>query len=297
MKKTLIAALAFVAMVGCNKTLIESPIAESEYGYINLGITADTEMVVTKTTTEKAIDGTYRVCLQMKNLSGTFENYWTKANVDEIQSNDGYLSYSDVTSEYLTVPAGTYKIIAENIAADNIYGSSSANGQKYIKGESDDITVTAGQSVNASFKCTIQNSKVTVHKGTDFDTYFSDAVINLSCDDHNFYMDWYSAVIDTKSGETKYNEVYFPASQNITWELNVTMKGSTTQKKYTNSDNDNAKITTIAAEWKQITFSPNTGDKGAINVTITVTDDFGQPATETVTLNPVTGGEVVPTNN
>ena len=47
MKKIMIAAAVLAALTACNKTLIEGPMADSEYGYINLGVTADTEMEVT----------------------------------------------------------------------------------------------------------------------------------------------------------------------------------------------------------------------------------------------------------
>ena len=46
MKKAFFLAAALVAMVGCNKTIIESPV--SDYRYISLGVSADTEMVATK---------------------------------------------------------------------------------------------------------------------------------------------------------------------------------------------------------------------------------------------------------
>ena len=47
MKKAFFLAAALVAMVGCNKTIIESPVAnEADYGYINFDVTADTEMVM-----------------------------------------------------------------------------------------------------------------------------------------------------------------------------------------------------------------------------------------------------------
>ena len=49
MKKTIILAAALVAMTACNKSIIETSNPADGYGFIELGITADTEMVVTKT--------------------------------------------------------------------------------------------------------------------------------------------------------------------------------------------------------------------------------------------------------
>lgn len=47
MKKTIIIAAALVAMTACNKNLIEVSSVDG-FGYINLGVSADTELVVTK---------------------------------------------------------------------------------------------------------------------------------------------------------------------------------------------------------------------------------------------------------
>ena len=64
MKKTIIAAAALVAMVGCNKGIIETPTAEAELGYINLGVNTDTEMVVNKGITTEAYLSGYNITLK-----------------------------------------------------------------------------------------------------------------------------------------------------------------------------------------------------------------------------------------
>ena len=65
MKKIMIAAAALVAMTACNKTLIEGPVADSEYGYINFGLSSDMEIVDTKAVVSQTGDGAnYNVYLK-----------------------------------------------------------------------------------------------------------------------------------------------------------------------------------------------------------------------------------------
>ena len=49
MKKIIIFAAALAAMTACNKSVLETATPSEGFGYINLGISADAEMVVTKT--------------------------------------------------------------------------------------------------------------------------------------------------------------------------------------------------------------------------------------------------------
>ena len=91
MKKTIIMAAVLVAMVGCNKSIIESPVADSDYGYINLGVTAETEMVLTKGIITEADLAGYKVNLLK---DGMQLDGWPKA-------------YSSITDANWKVPAGS----------------------------------------------------------------------------------------------------------------------------------------------------------------------------------------------
>ena len=97
-----------------------------------------------------------------------------------------------------------------------------------------------------------------------------------------------------------YNDAYFPASTEISWELIVYLKGTNIGKKYTSaniqSQSSTTTLTTSAKEWKKITFSPSS-TQGAINVTITTIEGFAQTNTYTATLDPISGGENYTANN
>jgi hypothetical protein len=287
MKKIMIAAAVLAALTACNKTLIECPVTDPGYGYINLDISSDTEMVETRTTT-KPIDGSYSLCLQKKNTNNEYVNYWTTANFSDIQSTDGYLTVSQAISKYLTVPSGEYKLIAENIKSGLVY-KSTPNGQLYVYGEKS-FTVNAGVSNKVTFQCEIKNSKVTVHQSDNFGSLFNDASITLKSTTTgaptSLSMNWYSEQSTTSSSDS-YNEAFYPAESVLSWELIA--RTSLGIKKYVSTQN----ITTAAKQWTKITFSPKENGKGSINLDIIVNDEFGTPVTVTEVLDPIEGGELI----
>lgn len=301
MKKTILAAAALVAMAACNKTLIENPVADSDYGYINLGITADTEMGIATKTSVNA-PGTYRVKLVKKN-NDSWENKWSDLETDTGVLGDGWVSYSYLTShnsDLLTVPAGTYKFTVENIAENTVYDNSNPNGQMYVKGESGEITVVAGKSVSGSVACTVKNSKVIVKKGTGFDTYFKAAEIQViakksSTDPEatTFNMNWTEDPV-AQEETTKYNEVFLPAGTEVVWKLTairIDNETSTAKYTYTNYGKNDSAISTVAGKCTVITLTPSTNGDGAINVTIT-TDESYVNTEKNVVIDPIEGETV-----
>ena len=84
MKKTIIFAAALAAMTACNKSLIENVNPADSYGFIDLGITADTEMVVTKAGCVMDADAlaTYNVTLKQgeTHISGNLRLPTTSQN-------------------------------------------------------------------------------------------------------------------------------------------------------------------------------------------------------------------------
>ena len=300
MKKIMIAAAALVAMTACNKTLIENPVADSDYGYINLGITADTEMGIATKTSVNA-PGTYRVKLEYME-SESWTNKWNNLAQGNGVLGDGWVSYSYLTShnsDLLTVPVGTYKFTVENIAESSIYDGH-ANGQMYVKGESGEITVVAGKSVSGSVACTVKNSKVIVKMGTGFDTYFKEAEIQViakkSSSDQEattFNMNWTEDAV-AQEETTKYNEVFLPAGTSVVWKLTAVRKdnvNSTAKYTYTNEGKNDSAISTVAGKCTVITLTPSTNGDGAINVTIT-TDESYDNNEQNVMIDPIEGETV-----
>ena len=287
MKKTLLIAAAFVALASCNKTLIETQVPESEYGYINLGITADTEMEVAATKadgtpTYKTAGDTYRVKL----LNNSNTAVWSGNDVT-----DGWVSYSYLKSNastLLAVPAGAYSIVAENIAETSIYNEDNKYGQMYVMGNSGSFAVIAGKSVDASVQCEIKNSKVIVKKGEGFETYFSDPTIqiiaSISGKKETFDMHWF----DSNTSSTNDNdEVYLPSGTSVVWKLTAVRKDTpTSTKRYTYTNEGNVNITTEEGKCTVITLTPSTNGNGAINVTIT-TNEYYTDISNNVVIDPI----------
>lgn len=308
MKKTFFAAAALVAMVSCNKTLIETP--ESEFGYIDLGISADTEMeVVTKSgePTPKVAGDTYRVKLEKKGTDNDWVSCWDGLSVGNGVLGNGWVTYGYLNSNastLLTVPGGNYRITSENIDGTAIYDDDHANGQMYVMGTTGEFPVSSGKSVSKSIACTIQNSKVVVKKGYGFDTYFKDAEIQVLAKTSTsagsattFDMNWTGEA--SAQTATKYDEVYLPAATSVIWKLTAVRldnENSTTKYLYTNENKGlDYSITTVQSKCTVIELTPSTDGKGAINITISTTEDFVND-NKTATIDPITGTVVVDQN-
>lgn len=276
MKKTIIAATALVAMTACNKTLIETPMTDSNYGYINLGITADTEMVVTKGITANGVDDidTYNVALLVKS-GEVYVPFWTSEKFDGVTIKEGYIEYSDLSnSKFWTVPAGEYKIVVENKTESEALVD---NGAVRVEG-TETFKVNAGATQTVAVSCNPVNSKVTVSKTTAFDAAFTASSVSVTGAGRNFYLNW-TAKPEVKSN-TLYNEAYFNAATQIAWNLSVTLTDGTT-KTYSKTN----ALSTVAGTWSNIDFNASTTN-GSINVTITVNNEFGIVDVIEETINP-----------
>ncbi len=266
MKKTLIAACAIVAMAGCNQSLIESPIAESDYGYISLGVTTDTEMTITKSgengiTTEATLTG--------YNISLTKEG----ANVWETTSKE----YEAIIANDWKVPAGTYKIYVENLTQEEAYQANGGKGTVRVSGESD-VQVLAGLTVPCTVDCTPQNSKVSFLYSEKFAEVFNVSESSVKVGDSSRELSLNMTL--TTDTDATLDEAYFEPST-LTWTL--TAKNMANEvKTYTKT------FTTAKAKWTKITF--DTGDtNGTIQVTITVNDQITDVSEITETIDPLSG--------
>lgn len=262
MKKTIIAAVALVAMTACNKTLIETPMTDSNYGYINLGITADTEMVVTKgIESEATLDG-YNVTLLN---NGQAVSGWPK-------------EFSEIEDGDFKVLAGNYTIYVENLTEEETYETS--NGVVRVSGETN-VTVTAGVTSACTVACTPQNSKVSFVYNNDFETVFgnSNSIVVKESDSRSVNM---TAVRD-KHAEAK--PAYFKADTELEWTLTVKQKDANDGNKEITKTYSN-KFTTVKAKWTQVTFSTGS-TAGEIKVTVTVNNEITDCQTITAVVDPL----------
>ncbi len=262
MKKIIIAAAALVAMTACNKNLIEVSTPEADYGYISLGISADTELVVTKTDVDKS---NYQVSLY---------------------SSDGVLQgtkvYSAISEEGWKVAAGKYKFKVENILEAKIYGSevNSGKGQLYIAGESENVfEVHAGLTTEQTVNCSVKNSKVSFQYTEAFLEVFPTYNLNVASADKTFSLSMLQAGADKNTLES----AFFAPGQ-VTWTLNATRQDSET-KQYTSS------FDAAVASWTIVTFSVGSTDstiKVTINVDGAITEELINAE-----LDPMEGGVTI----
>lgn len=273
MKKIMIAAAVLAALTACNKTLIESPIADSEYGYINFGLSSDMEIVDTKV--QSAVEKT----------NSTYNVYLKKDDADQWTSGtDGakkYKEYSAITTEDLKVPAGTYIIEAENYTETEAESANNKYGDVRVKGKSNTITVEAGKATNlVTVQCTPVNAKVTVGFAEDFITVFGDAKVTLIDGDRTLNMTP-ATVTKESTGttetykhttETTTSVAYFNVDKDtLSWSIKASVGGS--EKTYSNT------FTVEANKWNMITFKA--GKDGNINFSITA--DTGITASSSIT--------------
>lgn len=257
MKKTIILAAALVAMTACNKSIIETSNPADGYGFIELGITADTEMVVTKAETETetpAIDFSgYNVTLKQGE-----EVKWTLEN-------------KDIKPEHLKQPAGTYTLYVENLTEAEA-APAEAKGAVRVAGSAD-VIVKAGINNEVEVSCKAINSRVTV--ANDFtEGVFTKAELTITDGERALPMAW---------GHTEENGAYYSAGKSLTWTLTVTLSNGA-KKTYT----DPEATTTVAKKWTQINFS-NSSTNGNIVVEIVVDGTISETIEVSETIDPLGG--------
>lgn len=299
MKKTIIAALALLAMAGCNKTLIEMPVVDDAgYGYINFDISADSDMVVTK-----AIDTEdYLVTLQKcSSADGTFDAVWNSAKkFSDIQDDD-----TSVEGKQVKIESGQYyKIIVENNTHNAIYSQNDDKGDKHFYGESEAKQLVAGGNIDLDVECKVINTAVSVKPTANFTNTFKNEVVTVSVGTRSWKFievtnDNAAAVAETPVSFESEDMVYFPAETkktggdsqpyycaNLTISITASTASSTIEKTYSITNRESKR-----AHWTQITL--DAGQNGAIKVTITAIDDMNEtPVSETVTLDPLTDQEI-----
>lgn len=252
MKKTIIIAAALVAMTACNKNIINGQLAaEAGYGYISLGVTTDTEMVVTKADTPDLTG--YNVTLKKGE-----EVVW------------GPEEYGSIEADAWKVEAGIYTVYAENLTVAETYAVEP--GVVRVTGQTD-VTVTAGVSTPCTVACKPANSKVSFMYSPEFDVVFDEPAVSVKESETR------TVAMTVGDSHLESNAAYFEPGT-LTWTLTAKLGADT--KTYSKE------FTTLKAKWTQVTFTTGSTD-GQIQVTITVDGEITQVETITATIDPITG--------
>ncbi len=257
MKKTIIAAAALAAMVGCNKTLFESvPVADSNYGYINLGVSTDTEMVTTKALSTPSSEDLAGYTIS---LAGDQKSWSDK-------------KYNTLTEDDWKVPAGSYTVTVINMTEAEAYPENSL-GYMRVKGENT-VTVNAGLPTECPVECKPVNSKISFLYTAAFDTVFDEYTVSLTNGTRTCQN--VGMVLESASG-TAPAAFFEPAV--LTWTLSA-KNAAGVLKTYTKT------FEAKKGTWSYITFNAAKTD-GSISVTITVNDEFTTDKTITEVIDPV----------
>ncbi len=254
MKKLLIASIALFSMVACNTQIIETPVSEEEYGYINLGILTDSEMVITKAGELTSEDlESYEITLSVKDGAVL----WTK-------------EYIDIEDADLKVAKGTYTITATNLKVEEAYAD---KGQVRLSG-TEEVIVNAGATATCTITCTPINSKVSFKYTEAFSTVFP-TISTLTVGDATRTLD----MTALKEGEAGAQDVAYFEPSELTWKLAVLNTNGET-KNYTNT------FTTTMNNWSVVTFDVK-GTNGAINIVVKVDGDITETTEISVEIDPL----------
>ncbi len=267
MKKTLIAAAALVAMVACNKNIIEISNQETGFGYINLGVSADTEMVVTK-----GVEATDATDLTGYNISVTGT---------QIEAREGQYENVKDNSEFWTVPAGTYTVAVENYTTEEAYVLNKGKGAVRVSGTSE-VEVKAGLQSPCAIECKPINSKISFEYTEAFKEVFPTATVKAGTTERTF--DFEMLLADSEGTP---DVAYYEPTETIVWTLTATNSNDVV-KTYTNAEKPQA---LKEGKWTVVTFTVGSTD-GSINVTITVNGEITETDEVSAEIDPL-GGTVV----
>ena len=319
MKKAFIAALALVAMAGCNKTLIETPNLEGDYGYLTLGISSNPDMVITKAddtqTGTDVTDSYYFTLLHSAIQNGTYTPVTGYTSV-KIENGESDIKDADSYTDGIQIKlqAGWYKLQA--MSAQETY-TDSDKGAKYLYGESGSAQLMAGGSIGLTANCSVYNTAVSVKPTAKFTSTFINENVTVSTTWGNNTSRSYTfinEVNDNTASATEVTEntaavafadsdmVFFPAysggsnSEGYYADLAITVNARTSASQNT-SLTYNLSKKSYRAKWTQITL--DAGVNGTISITITTTDDLdtGNPNTETIILDPSSANTTVDNSN
>ncbi|MBE6216037.1 MAG: DUF4493 domain-containing protein [Bacteroidales bacterium] len=268
MKKTILFAAALVAMTACNKSVLTT--SEAGYGWINLGVTADTEMVVTKAGEVTEYDSYYVKLTKVVDDSET--NVWG----DDITVFDNdWAKYSDVKgdADLWKVPAGNYKVYVKSHLDAAAY---EGKGEVRVAGSVSE-TVVAGVSKDVTVTCEPVNSKVSFAYTPDFDTVFDSPSVSVVDGERTVEMVGLQ-LSETIKDHTTADVAYF-APKTLTWKLTATVNDS--EKNYSKT------FTTDKAKWSQITFTTGSTD-GQMSLIISVNGEITEVIPVSVVIDPIT---------
>lgn len=255
MKKLIIFSAALVALVSCNKSIIEMPVASDEKGYIVLDVATSDVMVETKALAANAsLDG-YNITLINKTTSAT----WTKEYGEAVAD-----------ASLWKVDQGTYTIKVENKSEKEVYPNNTSAGEIRIAGQKD-VTVNAGQTSICRIACSPVNAKISFNATSEFLSMFQGATVSVTGSERT---------AELGSVTTSFGTPAFFNPMQVSWTLNATV--------FSVANEYSGFVTLEAAKWSKVTFKTNSTN-GIISLEISVNGEITDIIPLNVTIDPSTG--------
>lgn len=245
MKKTLTFIAAAAMLCACTKQ--NGSLAEVGYGYIDLGLSTDNEVVTKAATTVGSLTG------------------WTIKVGDK-----------DYTGADQKFAAGTYTLSASNYADEAAAIAHEDWGDAFYSGSTPNVTVTAGNTTNATIACgTAKNARLAVEfaLGSDFTDYKVtvskegvDAGLVFNADNANTAKAYFTAGKENIAYSISYT---YKGVAKTPINKTVTLGGAATEKKIRVASNTNGTITItvtrdeefIGGDNDEITIDAATGEE------------------------------------
>ena len=265
MHRSAILSLAVLLLTtGCNKVVMESHLMGSIY----LALATDVEVdAVTKADTQDCSD--FHVNITGETFSG---GKWTKDYV-----------YGSMP-ESVTVPCGTYTVLAENCTETSAQTENNGFGCVRYYGKSQPVEVGSTVPAPVSITCRMVNGKATLIFDESFLEDFTDVKATLSCDGRDVIFNVAEA-----------DDIYFnvdPEGSGLVYTINATVAAGTESERRVKYSNEASPLELLPAKWLKITLKSN--HNGIIGPEISVDDSMGtNPLPEIIDPN---GGIQTPDN-
>lgn len=253
MKKNFLPIIALALSATACVSDADLDVADNK-GYINVSVSADNSMETRGTVT---VDDISNWKISARKNGETDDITWSSGKA---------------------FAAGVYTVTASNYANEDASYKEYGNwGDAYYSGSANDITVTAGNTTNATINCEKAKNarmKVTI---TESPGVFS----NVSLEAKNAAAD--RTLIFNTGTNDKY--AYFKADETVSYTLKYTYKQGSEQKTKT------GRIEMKGAATENI-ISVSANNNGLIDVTIQYDDAFGNGNSSTIIIDAATGEQV-----
>ena len=256
MKKLIIFSAALAALVSCNKSIIEMPVASDEKGYIVLDVATSDVMVETKALAANTNLTGYNISLIDKATSTTL---WTKE----------YEAAQTEEDAWKVAPRNNTNKV-ENKREKEVYTNNSSAGEIRIAGQKD-VTVNAGQTSTCSIACSPVNAKISFNATSEFLSMFQGATVSVTGSERTAEL----GSVTTSDG----TPAFFNPME-VRWTLEATV--------FSVAQEYSGVVTLQAAKWSKVTFKTNSTN-GIISLEISVNGEITDIIPLNVTIDPSTG--------